>query len=194
MKHTIVVSGIVLLLMLTVTGVAFAQGEGGTAGMMDVGAVLAPLAAAALGVERLIEAGWGVVEAVLSLDLIKSRFKPRLDFLKKAKADFDDVDKTNQVNYSKFKVWTSVAAGILLGIVVANMAGLRMFSTIGFANVFEGADKVITGIVIGSGSKFTHDVIGIFTETKKLVENLAELKGKEVKEGKEESEAPPAKS
>jgi hypothetical protein len=169
MKRAILVYGIVLLLILTGTEVAFAQGEGGpdAAGIMDVALVLAPLAATALGIERLVETGWGLIETILS-------FIPWFDFIKKEEANLDDKDKKNKAGYKKFKVWTSAAIGIGLGIWVANAAGLKMFNLIGLEVIPE-ADVLVTGLVVGSGSKFTHDVIGIFTETKRLIENGAEL-------------------
>jgi len=152
-----------------VTGVAFAQAEGGTqTAPLGVAAVLAPLAAAALGIERILEAGWGIVEIILAR-------LPKYAFLKKKDADLTDEDRSNQANHSQFKVWASVVAGIVVGLLVALSANLAMFEMIGLSNVTHLADVLITGVVIGSGSKFTHDVIGIFTQTKKLVENWAEL-------------------
>jgi hypothetical protein len=183
MKRSMFVSGAVLLLMLSVTGIAFAQGEGG--GAAAEASVLGPLAAAALGIERLIETGWGIVETILP-------YVQRFAFLKKKDEDRTPQEKTDAANFSKFKVWASAAAGFVVGVVVANMAGLKMFSATGLASVQPTADTLVTGIVIGSGSKFAHDVVGIFTETKKLVENWAEL----VKSKKNDtvSGAPPAQS
>jgi hypothetical protein len=174
MKRAIFVTGTVLLLTLALTGVAFAQGqdEPDTTSMAEAATVLAPLAAAALGIERLLETFWGIVESVFAV-LDKFPFV-RMTEAQLAASEDSEENKRKKAGYGKFKTWTSAAAGIVLGIWVAFAAKLMMFDLIGLDAV-DKWDKLITGLVIGSGSKFTHDVIGIFSETKKLIEQGAEL-------------------
>ncbi len=121
-------------------------------GSIDVAVVLAPLVAAALGIERLLETLWGVVEMVL---------------------DMLGITPTGK-KYIAFKTWASAALGIVLGIILASAARLQMFGMLGL-HVNAGADVFITGLVIGSGSKFTHDVIGILTEGKRGLEQWRKL-------------------
>lgn len=89
MKRKFSTVGIVLLLSAVFTGVAYAQG--GEPAASSVNNVLAPLAAAALGIERLLEIAWGFIESILT----------------RAKKDF----KTDDKDYKKFKTWFSAAVG-----------------------------------------------------------------------------------
>ncbi len=123
-----------------------------TGGGIEVAVVLAPLIAAALGIERLLETLWGVVEMVL---------------------DILGITPTGE-KYVAFKTWASAALGIVLGIILASAARLQMFGMLGLT-VNAGADVFITGLVIGSGSKFTHDVIGILSEGKRGLEQWRKL-------------------
>lgn len=167
MKRFILIAGLVIVLALATTRIAAAQGQG-DGGAGDASTVLAPLLAAALGIERSLEALWGIVEVILA------RF-PKYAFLKKREAELTEEDKTNQANHSQFKTWSSALIGIVIGIIVALAAQLAMFNMIGLESVVDWADMVITGVVIGSGSKFTHDAIGILNQAKRLVANWAEL-------------------
>lgn len=58
---------------------------------------------------------------------------------------------------------------------MAISANLMMFNAIGFPGVTPEVDVIISGIVVGSGTKFTHDVIGIFSQGKQVVEKYKEL-------------------
>ena len=147
------VTGGVVLCWLALGALALAQGgNGGSAAAgMTGGGVLAPLAAAALGIERLLEAVWGIAESIIGV-------------LGKVGKELPD-----KPEYVRFKTWASAALGIIIGIVLASAANLGMFGMLDFP-VNHRADVFITGLIIGSGSKFTHDVIGIFYEWKKLIE------------------------
>ncbi len=123
-----------------------------TANGSDVAVVLAPLLAAALGIERLLETVWGVVESIMNgLNITPTGAK-----------------------YGEFKTWASAAFGIVAGIIIASAAQLQMFGMLGLV-VDARADVFITGLVIGSGSKFTHDIIGILTEGKRGLEQWRKL-------------------
>ncbi len=139
---------------LVMAGVVLAQGNGGgqVVGSIDVTIVLAPLAAAALGIERLLETLWGVLETVMDMLGITP-----------------DGEK-----YQVFKTWASAALGIVIGIIISSAAHLRMFGLLGLA-VNVNADIFITGLVVGSGSKFTHDIIGIIYEGKRGLEQWRKL-------------------
>jgi len=76
--------------------------------------------------------------------------------------------------YQVFKTWASAALGIVIGIIISSAAHLRMFGLLGLA-VNVNADIFITGLVVGSGSKFTHDVIGIIYESKRGLEQWRKL-------------------
>ena len=143
----------VITIWAALTVVALAQSNAAqSGGNPDVAVVLAPLVAAALGIERLLETLWGVVEMVL---------------------DVLGITPTDE-KYIAFKTWASAAMGILLGIILASAARLQMFGLLGL-HVNAGADVFITGLVIGSGSKFTHDVIGILSEGKRGLEQWRKL-------------------
>lgn len=149
----------VLVLSLIFTGVAYAQ-TGNDDTTITVTTVLAPLAAAALGIERAMETLWGIVETVGNF------------FMKDYKdPQGNETDWKEAPKYKEFKTWAAALISLVAGVIVARTTNLMMFSLIGFENVSPSADIVITGIVIGSGSKFTHDVIGIFSESKKFVEH-----------------------
>lgn len=120
---------------------------GQPAPVTNVTVVLAPLLAAALGIERVLETLWGIVESVLNMLAIAP----------------------TGAKYQDFKTWASAAIGIVAGIIIASAAQLQMFGLLGLA-VDARADVFITGLVIGSGSKFTHDVIGILSEGKRSLE------------------------
>jgi hypothetical protein len=149
------------------TGVAYAaNGEETT--VKTVAAILAPLAAAALGIERALEMFWGIVESIG--DIIMKKDQSDNPEAGSEKTDWTDKDK-----YKSFKTWFSALLGLVAGVIIAFQTNLMMFSLIGFDNVIANADIFVTGMVIGSGSKFTHDVIGIFSEGKKLVEQTQGL-------------------
>ena len=86
--------------------------------------------------------------------------------------------------YVAFKRSTSLLAGIFLGVVVSNYSGMRLMGYLnqtlpGFLDqVPDLWDIVITGLMIGAGTKPTHDILGIITQLKNLIGSTA-LKQKE---------------
>lgn len=154
MKQSTKILAWLLLFWLAMSVTALAQNgvSGYPAEAGNVSLVLAPLAATALGIERLLETIWGVVETVLRMVLVDPA-SPR---------------------YVEFKTWVSAGAGLLIGVIIASATDLRMFGMLNFpAN--PQADVFITGLVVGSGSKFTHDIIGIFSEGKRALEQWRRL-------------------
>lgn len=150
----------VIVITLVFTGIAYAQtGDEKTAS--TVVSVLAPLAAAALAIERVMETFWGIIES------IKDKFKGEN---KKETEDW----KTDP-RYVEFKTWASALLGLIIGVVIAYETNLMMFKLVGFKDINAETDLFITGLVVGSGPKFTHDIIGIFSQGKKLIEQAQEL-------------------
>ncbi|MEZ4705810.1 MAG: hypothetical protein R3A44_01310 [Caldilineaceae bacterium] len=116
--------------------------------------VLLPLSAAAIGVERATEIIWNYVEWAL------------LNFRRTQPADL----KTPQ--YIQFKSGTSLVLGVVLGILVSNYTGMRLFDylkplTPRFLDTVPPLwDVIITGIIIGSGAKPAHEILGMLTHIK----------------------------
>lgn len=122
---------------------------------------LAPLLTAAVGVERAIEIIWNYVEWAL------------LSFLGW------QPDQLKSPQYLQFKSGTSMILGVILGILVANFMALRLFTFLAPAvpglldNVPATWDLLITGFLIGAGSKPAHDILGIITQLKNFLSNSA---------------------
>lgn len=153
-----------VMISLVFSGVVYAA-NGEEAAALSVSAILAPLAAAALGVERALEMMWGIIESIGNI--LKKDDQPG--------GDEKVEDWKSSQKYKDFKTWFSALLSLVMGVVISYQAGLLMFTLVGFENVTANVDKFVTGIVIGSGTKFTHDVIGIFSEGKKLVEHAQGL-------------------
>ena len=121
----------------------------------------APLLAAAVSVERVVEIGWNYVE---------------WGVVRYAGWRADEL-KTPQ--YAQFKGASSTVAAIVLGIIVVNYSNLRLFaflqSDLGSfaANVPATWDIIITGLLVGAGSKPAHDILGLITRFKNLVGNTS---------------------
>ncbi len=154
MRRRFLAVGTVVLVWGALSMVALAQS--GTVTNADstttVAVVLAPLLAAAVGIERLLETLWGIVESLL---------------------DMLQITPTGE-KYVAFKTWSSAALSIVAGLIIASAAQMKMFAMLDLS-VAPRPDVFITGLVIGSGSKFTHDVIGIFTEGKRGLEQWRKL-------------------
>lgn len=176
----------VILCLFVSTAVVFAQDEGqpDTGTPTTVPDIFAPLTVAALGIERVIEAGWGLLESLLASSA-------SFAFLKKEESTLDTAEKERSKAYSQMKVWVSIIVGIGLGIWAATATELKMFTVAGFS-VSPTADMYLTGLVIGSGSKFTHDVVGILSELKNLVENRGGLVGQQKIEMEKKGKSPVA--
>ena len=139
---------------LPVIALALDPNTGPTAVVVGVNVmiVLAPLAAAALGIERLLETLWGIFETILRMLQINIATP----------------------TYVQLKTWVSAGLGLIIGLIIAFAADLRMFGMLSLSAQPE-LDMFMTGLVIGAGSKFTHDVIGIFYESKKTLEEWKKL-------------------
>lgn len=126
--------------------------------------VLLPLLAAAASVERAVELGWNYVEWAL------------IRFVGWRPSDL----KT--ASYGQFKSGTSLLAGVVLGIVVVNFSSMRLMAHlqpliptffVGDATQMGLWDVLITGAVVGAGSKPAHDILGIITQLKNYTGNSA---------------------
>jgi len=90
-------------------------------------------------------------------------------------------DLLKSPKYMAVKRMVSLALGIVLGVVAANLARIRMFGMLGIALAPENAtawavalverlDMTLTGLVIGTGSAPVHSLIGILQNSKRAVE------------------------
>jgi len=122
---------------------------------------LAPLLTAAVGVERAIEIIWNYVEWAL------------LSFLGW------QPEQLKTAQYLQFKSGTSMILGVIIGILVANFLALRLFTFLGSTvpglldNVPGTWDLLITGFLIGAGSKPAHDILGVITQFKHFLNTSA---------------------
>ena len=122
---------------------------------------MVPLLGAAAGIERLMELGWHYLEW------------GALRFLGWRPSDL------KSPGYIAFKRSTSLLAGIFLGIVISNYSGMRLMSYLnqslpGFLDqVPDLWDILVTGLMIGAGTKPTHDLLGIITQVKNLIGSTA---------------------
>ena len=123
--------------------------------------VLLPLMASAIAVERAVEVIWNYVDWTL---LNVRGWQP---------ADL----RANQ--YLQFKSGTSLVLGIILGVIISNYTGMRLFDYLRplaprlLETVPAVWDVLITGFIIGAGTKPTHDLLGIITQTKNLLGSAA---------------------
>ncbi|MEM7128942.1 MAG: hypothetical protein AAF702_21595 [Chloroflexota bacterium] len=123
--------------------------------------VLVPLATASIGVERSTEVIWNYVEWAM---LSSKRWQP---------ADL------KAAQYTQFKSGSSMLMGVIIGILVANYTNMRLFVYLqdyvpGFVeNVPALWDTLITGLIIGSGAKPAHEILGIITQGKNFLSNAS---------------------
>lgn len=127
----------------------------------DIWPVLLPILIAAVGVERAIEIIWNYLEWIL---LSFGRWQ---------------AEQLKAPQYLQFKSGTSLLFGVMLGIIVTNFTGMRLFAllqpTAGglLDNVPVTWDILITGFIIGAGSKPAHDILGILTQFKNFLSTSA---------------------
>lgn len=138
-----------------------------TTDSLPIGALLIALLIAAVVVERAIELGWNYLEWIL------------IRFFRWRPGDL----KTP--SYVQFKSGTSLLAGLALGILIANYGGVRLlvyltpFVPTLLGNVPITWDIILSGIVIGAGTKPIHDILGMITHVRNLTASLALKKREE---------------
>jgi len=123
--------------------------------------LLLPILTASVGVERAIEIIWNYLEWIL---LSFGRWQ---------------AEQLKSPQYLQFKSGTSLVFGVILGIVVTNYTGMRIFELLRptaaglLDNMSVTWDILLTGFIIGAGSKPAHDILGILTQLKNLLNNSA---------------------
>lgn len=134
---------------------------------LPIGALSIALLIAAVVVERAIELGWNYLEWIL------------IRFFRWRPGDL------KMPSYVQFKSGTSLLAGLALGILIANYAGVRLlvyltpFVPTLLSNVPANWDIILSGIVIGAGTKPVHDILGLITHIRNLTASLALKKREE---------------
>lgn len=127
----------------------------------NIWSVLLPLATASIGVERATEIVWNYVEWLM---LSSKKWMPA---------------NLKTAQYMQFKSGSSMLLGVVIGILVSNYTGMRLFEYLsGWVPTFlDGVpsvwDVLITGVIIGSGAKPAHEILGIVTQLKHFLGNAA---------------------
>ncbi len=127
----------------------------------DIWPLLLPILTASVGVERAVEIIWNYLEWIL---LSFGRWQ---------------AEQLKSPQYLQFKSGTSLVFGVILGIVVANYTGMRIFELLrptaaGILDTMSVTwDILLTGFIIGAGAKPAHDILGIITQLKNLLNNSA---------------------
>jgi hypothetical protein len=158
-KWTIIVLWALLALNATTVRAAPALQE--TAPTVRIWTVLLPLFIASFAVERAIEIFWNYLDWLL---LNLRAWQPA---------------QIKSAQYIQFKSGTSLLIGAVAGILIASYTGMRLLEALlPFAPaLLEGVppvwDVIITGVVIGAGTKPVHDLIGIITQFKNLLGSSA---------------------
>jgi hypothetical protein len=119
----------------------------------DLAAPFAPILAASLTIER-------------TLQLIRNLISP-------------DPETGPLARGTKALRYYATIGGTLLGLAMSALSNLRLLSTTGI-NANQNIDIVLTGIVVGMGTEFVHEVIGIVTEGKNALRSTAEEKDAKV--------------
>lgn len=128
---------------------------------MGIWPALTPLLLAAVGVERAVEIIWNYLEWLL-LGVFK--WEPA---------------QLKAPQYLQFKSGTSLVFGVVIGILLTNATSIRLFAYLqplapGLLDAMPPAwDVLITGFVIGAAAKPIHDLLGIITQFKNVLENWA---------------------
>ncbi len=140
---------------------AFDGQEAATSAPPSLWPILLPLVAASLAIERGVEMIWNYIDWVL---LNFRRWQPA---------------QIKSPQYVQFKSGTSLVLSVVLGILISNYTGMRLFDYLrplvpNFVAGVPGVwDVIITGFIIGAGAKPMHDLIGMLTQTKNLLGNSA---------------------
>lgn len=123
--------------------------------------ILLPLFAASLAVERLVEVVWNYIDWTL---LNARGWEPA---------------NLRASQYTNFKSGTSLVLAVVLGVIIANYTGMRLFEYLRpltprlLESVPSVWDVLITGFVIGALTKPIHDSLGIIAQTKNLLGSSA---------------------
>jgi hypothetical protein len=202
-KYIKILLFVLLFAGMTVTTV-YAQSEDGTVSGSDVQALLLPLIAAATVVERLIEVIFDWYEsAVMQLSKFpglaseyvawtqkqvqdcKDAFKDSMTQLEVSKAEQALKDAQDRLasfvknpQYLSIKRAYSMILGFVFGLIIAfSVEGLALFDLLGLG-LPEGltwVDKLVTGLLIGTGSAPMHSLIGLLQNTKDAVDSARAL-------------------
>jgi hypothetical protein len=81
-------------------------------------------------------------------------------------------EATSSETYIQAKTAVSVVLGLMLGVIIAAVAQLQMFATLGVDIVPARFDVLITGLVIGSGSYPVHSLVGILQQGKDTLDSV----------------------
>lgn len=198
---TIVVS--VVMLALVTTGTALAQDGGATGGSSgEVAALLLPLVSAATAIERIIEMVFGWYEGVvLNLgqffnmggDYVRWAQEqvgtyrrqllqlppddPGLRALEDKLTDAENRlrDHLKSPEYTSYKRAIALLMGLVLGVAIALVARIEMFALLNVSAVPDWLDRVITGLIVGTGSAPVHALIGILQNTQDAIDEARGL-------------------
>lgn len=129
---------IAFLLAFAVVSAVHAQGEGGS--QTDLSQVFAPILAAAAAIERFLQ-------------LIRNLISP-------------DPEKGPLARDSKALRYYTTIGGVVLGLAMAFLSpNLKILALAGIA--FDPLlDQIITGVTVGMGTEFIHEIIKIIAEGK----------------------------
>jgi len=167
MKKSIRILLFVLLFVGMTASVVYAQSEDGTATGGEVQALLLPLIAAATVVERLIEVIFDWYEsAVMQLSKFPGLASEYVAWTQK------------NPQYLSIKRAYSMILGFVFGLIIAfSVEGLAVFQLLGM-NLSGGltwVDRLVTGLLIGTGSAPMHSLIGLLQNTKDAVDSARAL-------------------
>ena len=204
MKKYIKILLFVLLFAGMTVSVVSAQSEDGTVTGGEVQALLLPLIAAATVVERLIEVIFDWYESTvmqiskfpgLASEYVswaqkqvrdcKDAFKDTMTQVEVSKAEQALKDAQDRIasfvknpQYLSVKRAYAMLLGFVFGLIIAfSVEGLDLFGLLGLG-LPEGltwVDKLVTGLLIGTGSAPMHSLIGLLQNTKDAVDSARAL-------------------
>ena len=79
---------------------------------------------------------------------------------------------TSSDNYVSTKTAASIVIGLMLGLIVAAICQLQMFSMLGIGLVPARIDAFITGLVIGSGAYPVHSLVGLLQQSRDTLDSV----------------------
>ncbi len=169
---------------------------------VSIAVLLAPLVAAATAIERCIEGIFNLIEgAILSLgsfanlggEYVKwakeqaKRYREQLLKMKGDPVQIRAVEKLLHDAQQRLQDWlksepyvstkraSTLALGIVMGLLLAFATKLKMFALLNIDLVPPGMDIIVTGLVIGTGSAPVHSLIGILQNTKDAIDEARAL-------------------